>query len=113
MLKSGLYAYHDHLQATNKFYLAAVLLSDPVLDAARRELRRTSDVLIGADELRGALVAEVLKREVTEGDKADAARKKVQRSAGKALRSARAADSPAPPEPKPSQANPSVTKAEP
>src|ERR1043166_6132049 len=28
MMKSGLYAYHDHLQATNKFYLAAVVLRD-------------------------------------------------------------------------------------
>jgi hypothetical protein len=95
MLKSGLYAYHDHLQATNKFYLAAVLLSDPVIDAARRELRRLSDVLVDAAELRSALVAEVLKREVTEGDKAESARKKVQRSAGKALRSARATEKPA------------------
>src|SRR5689334_9540100 len=43
MLKSGLYAYHDHLQATSKFYLAAVLLSDAVLDTVRRELRRVSE----------------------------------------------------------------------
>jgi predicted type IV restriction endonuclease len=89
MMKSGLYAYHDHLQATNKFYLAAVLLSDPVLDAARRELRRLSDVLVDEAELRAALVSEVLKREVTEGDKADAARKKVQRAASKSLRTKR------------------------
>jgi len=92
MLKSGLYAYHDHLQATNKFYLAAVLLSDPVLDAARRELRRLSDVLVDVSELRDALISEVLKREVTEGEKADSARKKVQRSAGKALRAPKASE---------------------
>ena len=46
MIKSGLYAYHDHLQATNKFYLAAVLLGDAVLDTIRRELRRFSDAKI-------------------------------------------------------------------
>ncbi len=86
MLKSGLYAYHDHLQATNKFYLAAVVLSDAVLDTVRRELRRVSDAKVELDELREALKQEVIKREVIEGDKADGARKKVSKSAGKMLR---------------------------
>ncbi len=86
MLKSGLYAYHDHLQATNKFYLAAVVLSDNVLETMRRELRRLSDVKIEVEELREALSQQVLKREVLEGEKADAARKKMAKAAGKALR---------------------------
>jgi hypothetical protein len=86
MLKSGLYAYHDHLQATNKFYLAAVILGDAVLESARRELRRLSDVKLEVEELRDALQQEVIKREVLEGEKADAARKKVARAAGKMLR---------------------------
>lgn len=86
MLKSGLYAYHDHLQATSKFYLAAVVLSDPVLETVRRELRRLSDVKLEVEDLRAALRQEVIKREVIEGEKADAARKKVVRAAGKALR---------------------------
>ncbi|HYC89942.1 MAG TPA: type I restriction enzyme HsdR N-terminal domain-containing protein [Thermoanaerobaculia bacterium] len=86
MLKSGLYAYHDHLQATNKFYLAAVVLSDTVLETVRRELRRVSDAKIELTELREALKQEVIKREVIEGDKADGARKKVAKAAGKMLR---------------------------
>jgi hypothetical protein len=86
MLKSGLYAYHDHLQATNKFYLAAVVLSDTVLETVRRELRRVSDAKVELDELRDALRQEVIKREVIEGDKADGARKKVAKAAGKMLR---------------------------
>ena len=86
MLKSGLYAYHDHLQATNKFYLAEVVLSDTVLDSVRRELRRVSDAKVELDELREALKSEVIKREVIEGDKADGARKKVAQAAGKMLR---------------------------
>jgi hypothetical protein len=89
MLKSGLYAYHDHLQATNKFYLAAVVLSDPVLDTVRRELRRLSDARLEIEDLRAALQQEVLKREVLEGDKADSARRKVAKSAGKMLRKGR------------------------
>jgi len=86
MLKSGLYAYHDHLQATNKFYLAAVVLSEPVLQTVRRELQRLSDVKLEVEELREALRLEVIKREVLEGDKADGARKKVAKAAGKLLR---------------------------
>lgn len=86
MLKSGLYAYHDHLQATNKFYLAAVVLSEAVLDTVRRELRRVSDAKVELDELREALTREVIKREVIEGEKADGARKKVAKAAGKMLR---------------------------
>jgi len=86
MLKSGLYAYHDHLQATNKFYLAAVVLSDPVLETVRRELRRLSDVKLEIEELREALEKEVIKREVIEGEKAEGARRKVAKSAGKTLR---------------------------
>jgi hypothetical protein len=86
MLKSGLYAYHDHLQATNKFYLAAVVLSDPVLETVRRELRRLSDAKLEVAELREALKQEVIKREVLDGEKADGARKKVEKAATKMLR---------------------------
>jgi hypothetical protein len=94
MLKSGLYAYHDLLQATNKFYLAAVVLSEPVLETVRRELRRVSDAKIELSELRDALKQEVIKREVIEGDKADGARKKVVKAAGKMLRIRKGKDEP-------------------
>lgn len=87
MLKSGLYAYHDQIQATNKFYLGAIILSDSVLDSIRRELRRiTPDVKVPVEDLRNALVQDVLKREVIEGEKADIAKKKVQKAARKLLR---------------------------
>lgn len=87
MIKSGLYAYHDQIQATNKFYLGALILSDTVLEAIRRELRRiTPDVKIPIDDLRNVLIQDVLKREVIEGEKADIAKKKVQKAARKLLR---------------------------
>jgi hypothetical protein len=95
MLKSGLYAYHDQMQATNKFYLGAILLSDPVLETMRRELRRLSpDVKIRVEELRDLLLQEVLKREVIEGEKAEAARKKVQKAAAKLLRTRKEKEEP-------------------
>jgi hypothetical protein len=87
MIKSGLYAYHDQIQATNKFYLGALILSDTVVEAIRRELRRiTPDVKVPIDDLRNVLIQDVLKREVIEGEKADIAKKKVQKAARKLLR---------------------------
>lgn len=87
MLKSGLYAYHDQVQATNKFYLGAIILSDSVLESIRRELRRiTPDVKVPIEDLRNVLIQDVLKREVIEGEKAEIARKKIQKVARKLLR---------------------------
>lgn len=87
MIKSGLYAYHDQLQATNRFYLGAAILSDPVVEAIRREIRRISpDVRIQMEDLRAALKQDVLKRDVIEGDQAEDARKKMAKAAGKMLR---------------------------
>jgi len=90
MIKSGLYAYHDQLQATNRFYLGAAILSDPVIEALRREIRRLSpDVRIQMEDLRTALKQDVLKRDVIDGDQAEAARRKMAKASGKMLRAKR------------------------
>jgi hypothetical protein len=86
-IKSVLGDYHTQKQALSRFFLSAMVLSDPVVEVIRRELRRVSpDVRIEIDQIRDVLSAEVLKREVMEGDKADEARKKIARAANKALR---------------------------
>ena len=55
----------------------------------RRELRRVSpDVRIDIEQIKAVLTNEVIKREVTEGDKAEEARKKITRATSKALRAA-------------------------
>jgi hypothetical protein len=88
--RSALPDFHTQRQATSRFVLGAIVLSDAVVETVRRELRRMApEVRIDLDQIRAALRGEVLKREVVEGDQADAARKKVQRAAGKALRAAR------------------------
>jgi hypothetical protein len=100
IIKSGLYAFHDQLQATNKFYLGAVILGDAVLESIRREIRRLSpDTRIQIEDLRATIRQDVLKREVIEGEKAEAARKKVQKASGKLLRARkeRASESGEPP----------------
>lgn len=85
--KSVLAEYHHQRQALSRFFVGGMLLTDPVLDVIRRELRRMSpDVKIDTEQIRAVLANEVIKREVLEGDKADEARKKINRTASKALR---------------------------
>lgn len=86
-IKSSLGDYHTQKQALSRFFLGALILSDSVLQVLRRELRRLSpDVRVEVDEIRAVLTSEVLKREVTEGDQADEAKKKVAKAATKALK---------------------------
>lgn len=86
-LKSVLGEYHSQKQALSRFFLGAMVLTNPVLEVIRRELRRVSpDVRIETEEIRSVLSAEVLKREVMDGEKAEEARKRIAKAATKALR---------------------------
>ena len=81
MLKSGLYAYDIQKQATNKFNLAAIILSDTIIEVIRRELRRISpEVKVQREDLKNIIMQDVLKREVIECEKAEIAKKKVQKA---------------------------------
>ena len=94
-IKSALGDYHTQKQALSRFFLGAMVLSDPVVEVIRRELRRVSpDVRIEIDQIRRVLSAEVLKREVMEGDKALEAGRKIARAANKAIREKAAKASP-------------------
>jgi len=87
IVKSALEEYHDQKQATSKFILAAAMLSDPVLEVIRRELRRMSpDLRVEIEELRTSVSQDVLKRDVIEGEQAEQARKKLSRAASRMLR---------------------------
>ena len=86
-MKSVLGEYHTQKQALSRFFLGAMILSEPVLNIIRRELKRLSpDVRVEIEEIKAVLMAEVLKREVLEGDSASDAKKKIARSAAKQLR---------------------------
>lgn len=85
--RSVLGEYHTQKQALSRFFVGAMLQTDPVLEVIRRELRRISpDVRIDIDQIKSVLMSEVIKREVIEGDKADEARKKIAKVAAKTLR---------------------------
>lgn len=85
--RSVLGEYHTQRQALSRFFVGATLLTEPVLEAVRRELRRVSpDVKIETDQIREVMAAEVIKREVMEGEKAVEAAKKLARAAARPLR---------------------------
>lgn len=87
-VRSVLGDYHSHKQALSRYVLGAIVLTDPILDLIRRELRRLSpDARIDTDEIKTVLVNDVLKREIIEGEKADEVKKKISRAATNALRS--------------------------
>jgi hypothetical protein len=109
-VRSSLGEYQTQKQALSRFFLGAMILTDPVLDVIRRELRRLSpEVRIEIEQIRAVLISEVIKREVMEGDKADEARKKISRSANKALRTAMAKEA----KPQPGSSGGTTSLAEP
>lgn len=85
--KSLLGEYHTQRQILSRYFIGAIILSDPVLDVVRRELRRLSpDVKIETEEIQEVIIQEVFKRDVVEGEKAEDAKKKISRSSNRVLR---------------------------
>jgi hypothetical protein len=86
-LRSALGEFHTQQQALSRYFMGAMIMSQPILDVMRRELRRLSpDVKVDTEQIKSVLMNEVLKREVLEGEKFEQARKKISKSASKPLR---------------------------
>lgn len=91
--KSLLGEFHSRKQALSRYYLGQMVLSDPILQVIRREMRRISpDINITVEQIKSVLVEEVLKREVNEGEKAEEARKKIAKASGVLLRTMKKKD---------------------
>jgi hypothetical protein len=102
--KSALADYRDRKEATSRYMFAAVILgSDPVLSAIRREIQRVSEVRVEPDVIEKMLREDVLKRDCIEGPEAEAAMRRVGRSAEKPIRERREKPEPAPIEPSPGE----------
>ncbi len=83
-LKSTLYEFHSQKQALSRFFLGAMIMSDSVVDVIRRELKKTApDIKITSEQIRNVVYQEVLKREVVEGEKAEEAKKKINKALNK------------------------------
>jgi len=82
--RSVLGDYHTQRQALSRFFIGAIVMSDPVLEVIRRELRKMSpDVKIDSEQIKEVLLQEIFKRDVVEGDKAEEARRKIARTASR------------------------------
>ncbi|MBX3500348.1 MAG: type I restriction enzyme HsdR N-terminal domain-containing protein [Alphaproteobacteria bacterium] len=72
--KGGMADFFDQQQATSKYSIAAALLGERMINQLRLELRRLfPGVKVDEETLEGSLRLEVIKRELVEGEDAEAA----------------------------------------
>lgn len=95
MQKAAMEDFHALVQVINRFTVGAIICSDPVITVIRKELRRLADNARVEPEKIQELLADVLKRDVLEGEEAEAARKRLAKSARAAERKAAKSKSPA------------------
>jgi len=70
--------FYEKVQSVNRYVIGNLMLAEPVLAVIRRELKRLSDGMkIDVAEVEQIVRAEVLKREIVEGDEAEAAQARV------------------------------------
>ena len=70
--------FYEKVQSVNRYVIGRLILSEPVLTVLRRELNRMAEgVKVDVSDVKQIVQAEVLKREVVEGEEADAALSKV------------------------------------
>lgn len=70
--------YHTQKQLLNKFTIGQVLLSEPVIDAVKKVLKKMgADSKVSNEEIYDIILNETLKREVLDVEKASDAKKKV------------------------------------
>lgn len=76
--KSSLEDYYVQQQLVNRFTISQILLAEPVLEAVRRSIRKMSpDTKVSNEEIQQIIVAEIIKRDVLDDEKAVDAKKKV------------------------------------
>lgn len=87
LLKNLIRDYQKRINVLNKFTVAAILQSDPVVNVIRRELRRLNpDMKVDTGEIEDILVTDVLKRDLIEGERMKKATAKVRKASDRALR---------------------------
>lgn len=78
---SSLDAYHAQRQLMNKVMLGQIILSPPVLDSIRKVLKKLApEAKVTNEELADSIAEEVLKREVSENERAGEYRKKISKA---------------------------------
>ena len=71
---------YEYRQSVNRYTVGAVLLSEPIINVVKRELRKLKTGLkVEAEEIREMISGEVLKRDLIESEAAKEANKQVKR----------------------------------
>ena len=79
--QSSMTAFFQQQQTTSKFSIGALLVSDPMILALKKELKKMSPTLkVEDDYLRQILETDVIKRDLVEGDDAVAATELIKKS---------------------------------
>lgn len=77
-------AFHQQAQLFNRFTVAAIMCSEPVVTVVRRELRRLfPDLKVVPENLKALIEQEVIKRETVEGEKAKEAATRIRKAGAK------------------------------
>lgn len=72
--------YYEYKQSVNRYTIGALLLTDPISDAVRKELRKLkSGIKVDSDEIKSIVKNEVIKREILESEAGVEANKQVVR----------------------------------
>lgn len=83
LAKDAIGEFHQHAQNVNRFIVAALIQADSVLEVLRREIRRLApDTRVSVEEI-SAILPDVLKRDVVEGESARMAQRRVNKVARK------------------------------
>lgn len=86
-------AFHQQAQLFNRFTVAAIVCSDPVVSIVRRELKRLfPDLKVAPENLAALISEEVVKRDAVEGDKAKEAAVRIKKAQGKIERAKKKED---------------------
>ena len=85
--KQALNEHHEQRQILNRHVVSAILLSESIIKAIRREVRKLSPKMkIDAEDISELLKADILKRDIVEGEDINDAKRLVKRARGRALR---------------------------
>lgn len=83
--KISLDEFHSHKQILNKFVVSQLLITEPVLDAIRKTIKKVSpDAKSTNDEIADIIVNEIIKRDVLDDEKTPAAKKMIAKELNKA-----------------------------
>ncbi|NOU16642.1 MAG: restriction endonuclease subunit R [Bacteroidales bacterium] len=79
--KSVLADFHLQKQTFSKFFVGQLIISEPIIDSIRKIMKKLyPEVKVSNEEICSLIENEVLKREVIDGEKAEEAKKKINKA---------------------------------